>query len=185
MPGDEQKKKVENHACLVGHYRHYRLYTCISRTTTRRGINKIPKCFSCPGDCKELSKKTKRSTYDSNQTRTKPWPTRPLTSDNLPITKRIRTNETQNVSLTLATVEDCRRKQGDGTVGTRAVVLHARIECKLTSRPRIQKQTKQEDTKILTTIQNFRRRQERYRPKQTQPTVQGPSATTMWVWLSL
>ena len=52
---------------LVGHYRHYRLYRCISRTTTRRGINKIPKCFSCPGDCKELSKKTKRSTYDSNQ----------------------------------------------------------------------------------------------------------------------
>ena len=63
----------------VGHYRHYRLYRCISRTTTRRGINKIPKCFSCPGDCKELSKKTKRSTYDSNQTRTKPWPTRPPT----------------------------------------------------------------------------------------------------------
>ena len=97
-----------------------RLYRCISRTTTRRGINKIPKCFSCPGDCKELSKKTKRSTYDSNQARTKPWPTRPPTSDNnSPITKRIRTNETQNVSLTLATVEDCRRKQGDGT---RAVV---------------------------------------------------------------
>ena len=66
--------------------------------------------------CKELSKKTKRSTYDSNQARTKPWPTRPPTSDNnSPITKRIRTNETQNVSLTLATVEDCRRKQGDGT----------------------------------------------------------------------
>ena len=70
MPGDEKKKKVENHACLVGQYRHYRLYRCISRTTTRRGINKIPKCFSCPGDCKELSKKTKRSTYDSNQART-------------------------------------------------------------------------------------------------------------------
>ena len=34
----------------------------------------------------------------------------------------IGTNETQNVSLTLATVEDCRRKQGDGTLGTRAVV---------------------------------------------------------------
>ena len=65
-----------------------------SRTTTRRGINKIPKCFSCPGDCKEPSKKTKRSTYDSNQARTKPWPTRPPTSDNSPITKRIRTNET-------------------------------------------------------------------------------------------
>ena len=59
-------------------------------------INKILKCFSCPGDCKELSKKTKRSIYDSNQARTKPWPTRPPTSDNYsPITKRIRTNETQ------------------------------------------------------------------------------------------
>ena len=171
------------------------MYTdsCISRTTSRKEVNKMAKCFSCPGDCKELSKKTKRSTYDSNQARTKPWPTRPLTSDNYsPITKQIRTNETQNVSLTLATVEDCRRKQGDGTVGTRAVVswpygsgLHARIECKLTSRPRIQKQTKQEDTKILATIQNFRRRQERYRPKQSQPTLQGPSSTTMWVWLSL
>ena len=56
---------------------------------------------------------------------------------------------------------------------------------KLTSRPRIKKQTKQEDTKILATIQNFRRRQERYRPNQTQPTFQGPSSTTMWVWLSL
>ena len=55
---------------------------CISRTTTRRGTNKIPKFFSCPGDCKALSKKTKRSTYDSNQARTKPWPTRPPTSDN-------------------------------------------------------------------------------------------------------
>ena len=87
-------------------------------------MNKIAKCFSCPGDCKELSKKTKRSTYDSNQARTKPWPTRPPTSDNnSPITKRIRTNETQNVSLTLATVEDCRRKQGDGTVGMQEWVI--------------------------------------------------------------
>ena len=69
---------------------------CISRTTTQRGINKILKCFSCPGDSKELSKKTKRSTYDSNQTRTKPWPTRlPTSNNNSPITKRIRTNETQ------------------------------------------------------------------------------------------
>ena len=59
----------------------------------------------------------------TTQTKPGPGPTRPPTSDNnSPITKRIRTNETQNVSLTLATVEDCRRKQGDGTVGTRAVV---------------------------------------------------------------
>ena len=77
----------------------------------------MAKCFSCPGDCKELSKKTKRSTYDSNQAMADP-----TGDNNSPITKRIRTNETQNVSLTLATVEDCRRKQGDGTVGTRAVV---------------------------------------------------------------
>ena len=72
---------------------------------------------------KNCQKKTKRSTYNSNQARSKPWPTRPPTSNNnSPITKRIRTNESQNASLTLATVEDCRRKQGDGTVGTRAVV---------------------------------------------------------------
>ena len=30
----------------------------------------------------------------------------------------------QNVYLTLATVADCRRKQGDGTLGTRAVVIN-------------------------------------------------------------
>ena len=78
---------------------------CISRTTTQRGINKIPKCFSCPGDSKELSKKTKRSTYDSNQARTKIWPTRPLTSDNnMPITKRIRTNETLKC---FSNLDDC------------------------------------------------------------------------------
>ena len=80
---------------------------CISRTTTRRETNKIPKCFSCPGDCKELSKKTKRSTYDSNQARTTPWPTRLPTSDNnSPIMKRIRTNETQKCFSNLG---DCRR----------------------------------------------------------------------------
>ena len=27
----------------------------------------MPKCFSCPGNCKELSKKTRRSTHDLNQ----------------------------------------------------------------------------------------------------------------------
>ena len=59
MPGDEQKSinRAENQGYI----------NCISRTTTRRGINKIPKCFSCPSDCKELSKETKRSIYDSNQ----------------------------------------------------------------------------------------------------------------------
>ena len=73
----------------------------------RRGTNKIPRYFSCPGDCKELSKKTKRSTYDSNQARTKPWPTQPPTSDNnSPITKWIRTNKTQKCFSNLG---DCSR----------------------------------------------------------------------------
>ena len=80
----------------------------------------MAKCFSCPGDCKELSKKTKRSTYDSNQARTKP-PTadlRQLLADH----EADKDKRDTKCSLTLATVEDCRRKQGDGTVGTRAVV---------------------------------------------------------------
>ena len=92
-----KKKKVENHAYVLGWpLPPLSSLQTYSRTTTRRGINKVPNCFSCPGDCKELSKKTKRSTYDSNQARTKPWPTRSPTSDkNSPITKRIRTNEAQ------------------------------------------------------------------------------------------
>ena len=97
MPGDEQKSinRAENHAwsAIISSCNYVSTDNCISRTTTWRGINKILKCFSCPGNCKELSK---RSTYDSNQAWTKPWPTRPPTSDNnSPITKQIRTNETQ------------------------------------------------------------------------------------------
>ena len=97
---------------------------------------------------------------------------------------------TQNVSLTLATVEGLSkearrwntRNQGSSQLTVWQWLTRAH-RGKLTSRPRIQKQTKQEDTKTLATIQNFRRRQERYRPKQTetQPTLQGPSSTTMWV----
>ena len=130
VSGDEQNRP-ENH----GHYLFDYVSTgnCISRTTMWRGINKIPKCFSCPGDSKELSKKTNRSTYDSNQARTKPWPTRPPTSDNnSPITKRIRL---QNVSLTLAIVADCRRKQGGRNQGSRQLTVWqwlTRTECKLT-----------------------------------------------------
>ena len=111
----------------------------------RRGINKIPKCFSCPGDSKELSKKTKRSTYNSNQARTKPWPTRPSTSDNnSPFAKRIRTNETPN--LTLAIVADCRRKQGGRNHSSGQLTVWqwlTRVECKLTSRTTNSKQTKE------------------------------------------
>ena len=59
--------------------------------------NKMAKCFSCPGDCKELSKKT---THDSNQAGTKPWPT----SDNSAITKRIGTSDTPKC---LSNLGDC------------------------------------------------------------------------------
>ena len=176
---------------MVGHYLFHQVYkdNCISRTTSWKEVNKMAKCFSCPGDCKERSKKTKRSTYDSNQARTKPWPTRPLTSDNnSPIRKDKRDTKC------FSNLGDCRglskearrwnsRNQGSSQLTVWQWLTRAH-RGKLTSRPRIQKQTKQEDTKILVTIQNFRRRQERYRPKQTQPTLQGPSSTTMWVWLS-
>ena len=153
----------------------------------RRGINKIPKCFSCPGDSKELSKKTKRSTYGSNQARTKPWPTRPPTSDNnSPITKRIRT---QNVSLTLAIVADCRKKEGgrcrnQGSSQLTVWQWLTRVECKLTSQPRIQNRQKKGDNKTPGTIQNLRRRQETDQSNHSQH-FQGPSSMTMWVWLSL
>ena len=180
------KKKVENHACLVGHYRHYRLYRCISRTTTRRGINKIPKCFSCPGDCKELSKKTKRSTYDSNQARTKPTADlRQQLADHEADKDKRDTKCFSNLGDCRGLSKEARRwNQGSSQLTVWQWLTRAH-RGKLISRPRIQKQTKQEDTKILATIQNFRRRQERYRPKQTQPILQGPSSTTMWVWLSL
>ena len=40
MPGDEQKKKVENHACLVGHYFNY-------VSTDNSNKNFILKYFRC------------------------------------------------------------------------------------------------------------------------------------------
>ena len=191
MPGDEQKIKVENHACLVGHYRHYRLYRCISRTTTRRGINKIPKCFSCPGDCKELSKKTKRSTCIP----LKPSQDQAMADPTADLRQQLadhKADKNKRDTKCFSNLGDCRglskearrwnsRNQGSSQLTVWQWLTRAH-RGKLTSRQRIQKQTKQEDTKILATIQNFRRRQERYRPKQTQPTFQGPS---MWVWLSL
>ena len=58
MPGDEQKimNRAENGVpCKVGHYLFHQVYTdnCISRTTSRKEVNKMAKCFSCPGDCKK------------------------------------------------------------------------------------------------------------------------------------
>ena len=58
MPGDEEKS-INRAETMLGRPLSLRicLYRqCISQTTTRRGTNKIPKCFSFPGDCKELSK---------------------------------------------------------------------------------------------------------------------------------
>ena len=77
----------------------------------------IPKCFYCLGICKELSKKTRRSTHDSNQARTKPWLTRSPTSDNnSPITEWIRTNETPKCFSNLGDCSGLHRKQRDGEV---------------------------------------------------------------------
>ena len=81
----------------------------------------------------------------------------------------------QNVSLTLAIVADCRRKQGGRNQGSSQLTVWqwlTRVECKLTSRTN-SNQTKKGD-KIPATIQNLRRREERYRPKQTQPTLSAP-----------
>ena len=52
MSFDEQEtmNRVENHARSA-------IKTTVSHEL-RHG-EEIPKCFSCPGDCKELSKKTK------------------------------------------------------------------------------------------------------------------------------
>ena len=79
MPGDEHQtmNRTKNHARLAIISS---TMSVQSRTMTRRWINKIPKCFSSPGDCKELSNKTRRSTHDLNQDRTKPWLTQPSTS---------------------------------------------------------------------------------------------------------
>ena len=65
----------------------------------------MAKCIPCPGDCKELSKKTRRSTHTTRtKTGTKPWPTRPPTSDNSAITKRIGTSDTPKC---LSNLGDC------------------------------------------------------------------------------
>ena len=91
MPGDEQRSIhiAENHARSA----------IISSTMSLQTMylmnydaERIPKCFSCPGDCKELSKRLS----EAHATQTKPGPSRLPTSDNnSPITKWIRTNETQ------------------------------------------------------------------------------------------
>ena len=138
MPGDEPKKKVKNHACLVGHYRHYRLYRCISRTTTRRGINKIPKCFSCPGDCKELSKKKP----SQDQAMADPTPDlRQQLADH-------EADKDKRDTKCFSNLGDCRglsqearrwnsRNQGSSQLTVWQWLTRAH-ECKLTSRPRIQ-----------------------------------------------
>ena len=63
MPGDEHKimNRAENRA---------RSAIISSRTTSRKEVNKMAKCFSCPGDSTELSKETKQA----HTTQTKPGP---------------------------------------------------------------------------------------------------------------
>ena len=70
MQGNEHMtmNRAENHARSAIIPSTMSLQTTVSQERGK-GINKTPQCFSCPGDCKELSKQTKRSTYDSNQAR--------------------------------------------------------------------------------------------------------------------
>ena len=57
MPGDEQKSRnrPKNHARSAIISSTMSLKTTISRTTTRRGISKIPKCFSILKNCTKQS----------------------------------------------------------------------------------------------------------------------------------
>ena len=76
MSVDEQKtmNKAENHARSAIISLGMSVQTTVSHElrTRHRGINNIPQCFSCPGDCKELSNKTRRNTHDSKHTRLEP-----------------------------------------------------------------------------------------------------------------
>ena len=59
MSGDEQKtmNKAENHARSAIIPSSMFAQTIVTHKHKR--INKIPNCFSCPGDCIEVSKKTR------------------------------------------------------------------------------------------------------------------------------
>ena len=138
MPGNEHKtlNRAENHARSAIISSTVSTDNSISRTTLWRGINKISKCFSCPGDCKQLSKQTKGSTYNSNQARTKPWPTQPPTSDNnSPITKHIRHKCFSNLGDCSRLSNQARRwnSMNQGSSQSVGSGLHVRVECKLTS----------------------------------------------------
>ena len=69
MPGDEHKtlNRAKNHARLAIISFTMSVQTTVSHELCQ-GMGQIRcQCFSCPGDCKELSKKTRQSTHDSNQ----------------------------------------------------------------------------------------------------------------------
>ena len=155
----------------------------------QRGTNKIPKCFSCPIDCKELSKKTKRSTYDSNQARTKSWPTRPPTSNNnSPITKQLRTNETPKCFSSLGDFsglsKEARRWNSRNQGSIQLTVAYTRASVGLPHESRIQKQTKKKIParyqQLFTTSGEGRKGTDQSKHSQH---FQGPSSTMMWVWL--
>ena len=84
---------------------------------------------------------------NSNQARTKPWPTRPPTSHkNSPITERIRTNETPKC---LSTLGDCsrlskeaRRWNSRNQGSSQLTVAYTATSVSLPHEPQIYKQTK-------------------------------------------
>ena len=111
------------------------------------------------------------------RTRSKPWPTRPPTSDNnSPITKRIRTNETPKCFSNLGDCSGLSKEarswnhhQGSSQLTVWQWLTRARTS--RTTNSKTDKKRRHQDT---SNYSNFRRRQERYRPKQTQPTFSGP-----------
>ena len=151
----------------------------------QREVNKIPKCFSCPGDCKELPKKTKRSTYDSNQARTNPWP--PTSDNNSLITKRIRTNETPKC---LSNLGDCsglskeaRRWNSRNQGSSQLTVTRASVS--LPHEPQIQEQTKRRhrDASNYSKLQEKAGKvQTKARPLLLRRCGCGLAYNRMWVW---
>ena len=71
MPGDKQKSmnEAENHARSAIISSTMSVHTTVFHELRHRGIYKIPKCFTCPSDCKEY---TSCSTHNSNQSHGRP-----------------------------------------------------------------------------------------------------------------
>ena len=83
--------------------------------------------------------------------------------------------------------KEARRWNSRNQGSSQLTVWHVRIECKLTSRPRIQKQTKQEDTKIKTSGEGRKgtdqsKHSQHFRALLLRRCGCGLAYKRMWVW---